>query len=228
MTIAATATFELNVATIIRRAYQVCGLYEASQTPEGDDAAMARDFLNLELDALQAEGVLRRSVERDTQTLADGTAEYTLDDDALDVFVGPDNVAGTILQSGASTETRVYIMSRHEYVGLNDKLSESVPTKVFIEKTATCKAIFWPVPNATMTFKFQKIRLVRDVTDTSSTADVERKRQKAIIWALAYDLGVAKSIPLERLREIKSERNALKSVAYADDVEPGHGQLVVE
>lgn len=228
MAVSATTSFDPSVATIIRRAFQVCGLLHASQEPDGDDVSLARDFLNMELLELQAEGMILQTVERTTKALSSGTAEYTLDADVFDVAIGPDNVAGTMLQSGATTETRVYAISRQEYVGRTDKQSQSVPTQVYVERQSRVKLAFWPVPNATMTFKFAKVRLAYDTNPTSTTPDVQKRRVKALTWALAYDLASAKSLPLDRAREIRSERDRLKAVAKMDDVERVNGQFYLE
>jgi len=227
MTVSATSAFELTVAQIIRRSFQIAGLLEASQEPRDDDALLARDLLNVELDELQAEGILTGTVEFSTKSLSDGTASYTLDADAIDVFVGPDNVCGTILQASGTTERRVAFISRHEYASKVDKTLKSVPTQVYIERLASVKAYFWPAPDASMTFKYQKVRLARDTNPTSSTPDTTRRRQKALIWALAYDLSMAKSKGLDRCRELKGERDRLKFIAKGDDVERGHGQFYV-
>lgn len=226
MTVGATATFELTCAQIIRRAYQVCGLFEASQTPVDDDLSLGRDMLNLELDALQAEGILQRTVQRTTLAVTASDNEYTLPADVIDVAVGPDNVVGTIVPT-TGAETRVYLWGKQDYLTHTDKTSESTPTRVVVEKLATVNLVFWPIPSDTVTFRYSAIVLPRDTTNTSNTADAERRRQKALIWALAYDLGLAKSIPLDRLREIKGERDRLKAFAKMEDAERVHGQFYV-
>ena len=226
MSVSSTATFELDVASIIKRALNVAGLLEASQTPRDADVAMARELLNMELDALQADGLLQRSIVRTTQTLTASTASYTLSAEYVDVVVGADNVVGTIVPSSGA-ETQVYAMSGAEYLAMSDKTSTATPTRVYVEKTATLKLIFWPIPPTTPgSFRYRAVQILRDAT-TSSTPDVDRKRAKALVWSLAYDLAVAKMMGVERCGMLRSERDRLKAIAKADDVERGHAQFVL-
>lgn len=225
--VASTYGFEMTVSTVIRRAMQVAGLLEASATPNADDLAMGRDLLQMELDELQTVGDPQRTIERTTKALVASTAEYTLDADCIDVLVAPDNAAGTVYVTASDGETRVFIMSRAEYQGLSNKDSEGTPTRVLIEKGDTITATFWPVPSETMTFSYSKLRFPRDAT-LSNRPDVDRRRLAALVWSLAYAIASTKAgMPLNRLQELKDERNRRKAVAMRDDTERGHGQLVV-
>ena len=228
MTVSATQTFELDVSNVIRRGMQVAGLLEASQSPNASDEEMARDFVNLELDELQAEGHIQRKWVRTTQTLTASTASYTLDADVVDVYVGPDNIVGTIVPSSGA-ETPVHVMTRHEYVSESDKTSTGTPTRVYIERTAALKLIFWPIPPTSPgSFRYQKATIMYDAKPTSSTPDVDRKRAKALVWSVAYDMAVAKKMGLDRCGMLRSERDRLKTIAKMDDVERGNVQLYVE
>lgn len=229
MTTSGTATFELQVDQLIRRALQLAGLLEASQRPADFEAdlEMARDFLSLELTALQAENLLTRNVERKTLTLSAGVASYQLDADCIDVFVGPDNVVGTILSSAGSAETLVRAIRRHEYVEIANKTSSGTPVLCFVEKLARVSVVFWPIPGSTVTFNYQKVRAVMDVTPGSATPDVWVRRQNALLWSLAFTMAVAKSQPLAKCAFLKGERDRVKEMAKQDDVESGHGQLYI-
>lgn len=227
MAIASTSTFELTIEQLMTRAAQVAGLLSTGQSLDVDDASLLRDMLGMEILELQAEGLVTRAVEQDTQALVASTAEYALDSDTLDVYVGPDNVAGTVYVSASTGESRVYAMSRHEYMSLTDKTAEGLPSRVFIERRTSVTAKFWPVPRESLTFRYQKVRLGRDSTTTSNTADVDKRRMKAVVWSLAFDYAVAKSVPLDRIGMLASERDRLKTIAKMDDVERGHAQFVV-
>jgi hypothetical protein len=211
---------------LIRRAFQTAGLLESSQTADTEDINMAVDFLGLELDALQAEKIVLRTVERATKALVAGTAEYTLDSDAIDVFVGPDNVAGTIVPSSGA-EAHIRYISRHEYQEIPDKTTQSTPSQVFIERLATLKAVLWPVPDATATFRYQKVRLFSDVAGNAAV-DLNRKWGLYLLHAVAHRIAAAKSLPLARVRYLREEAERLKAICKGDDVERGHAQFYVE
>jgi len=206
---------------------QVAGLLEASQTPSAEDESLARDLLGMELLAMSSEGRVTRQIENDTQAVVAGTAEYVIDSDTFDVIVGMDNVAGAMKLTGATNETRVFGITRQDYMEITDKATQALPTRVFIERAASITLKFWPVPAVAGTFRFQKYRFVRDSSDSSKTADVDKKRMKATVWACAYDLATAKSMPVERIRLLQGERDRLKAIAKADDSERGSTQMYV-
>jgi hypothetical protein len=188
---------------------------------------MASDLLGMELDALQTEGIVVTHVERTTQALVAGTAEYTLASDTLDVFVGPDNVAGTVFASGGA-ETPVRVISRAEYQAIAKKDTQALPTMVFVERLASVKLVFWCTPNATLTFRYSRIRLPRDMDTGSRTLDLARRWQKAICFSMAYQLALAKSAPTTRVQFLLGESERLKALARTSDVEKGHMQMYID
>lgn len=225
MTTSSTSVFELNRDTLLRRSFQLAGLLEVSQNPSADDLALASDLLGMELLSMQATGIVVTHVERTTLSLVSGTAEYTLPSDTLDVFVPPDNVVGTIVPT-TGAETPVMSISRAEYLAIPNKTSTSTPTLVFIERLATVKAVFWMVPNATgALFRYAKIRFPRDMDIGTVTLDLAKRWQKAICYSMAYQVGLAKSIPMGRVQFLMSEAERFKAIAQASDVEKGHGQF---
>lgn len=228
MTTASTSLFELNVDQLIRRSLQIAGLMPSQQAEvDAADLSMGHDFLNMELDALQAEGITLRTVARTTLALVASTAAYALPSDTIDVFIGPDNMIGTVLVSGGNTETLVRGVSRHDYLSINNKSSTGTPVLCVVERQGTVTATFWPVPSAVFTFNYQRVRCARDTTTGTTTPDVDVRRQKALLYSLAFDFCVAKSQPIERCRFLREERDRLRALARMDDVERGHGQFYI-
>lgn len=190
----------------------------------GDDIALASDLLGMELQAMQGEGIVVTHVERTTLALVAGTAEYTLPSDTLDVFVPPDNVVGMVSTVGAA-ETPVRVISRAEYQAIPVKTSQGAPSVVFIERLASVKAVFWQVPSAVSTFRYNVIRLPRDMDTGSRTLDLARRWQKAICFSMAYHLALAKSAPLQRVKFLLDEAERQKGIARMSDVEKTHVQM---
>jgi hypothetical protein len=229
MAVASTATFELSIDALLRRSFNLAGLYEAGQaTINANDLSLGRDLLGMELDSLQAEGTYLRTIESTTQALTASTASYALPSDTIDVFVGPDNVAGMIVPtSGGATPVRA--ISRQEYMQITNQTSESTPTLVYVEKQALVTLKFWPVPAvSTQTFRFSEIHLPRDSDTGSATPDVARRWQKAICYSMAWQIALAKSLPGARVGMLKNMADELKVKAQMSDVEKGSIQLYVE
>jgi hypothetical protein len=227
MTVSANAVFNLSRDTLIRRAMQEAQLLNADKSPTGGEISMAADFLNMELQSLAAEGVTLYQKERTTQLLVVSTASYSLAADTIDVAVGPDGFAGTIIDSN-NLETRVSAMSGHDYLLLADKTTESDrPTHVYVEKLETLALVFWPVPSAAYTFKYQKVRLIRDVDTGAVTLDVARRWQKYLWLELASKLARALSKPGELVADLRADAREAKKAALLSDREMMNGQFYV-
>lgn len=226
MTTSATSTFELTRDQLLRRAFQLAGLLEASHSPTGNDLSMAADILGMELDALQSEGVILRMQERTTKALVAGTAAYALDSDVLDVAIDSSNVAGTFVPSSGG-ETLIRVISQAEYVQISNKTTQATPSLVMIERLASVTATFWPVPVASGAFRYSKIRLRRDTDTGAVTLDLAKRWQKAVAYSMAWQLVVAKSGPTDRVKMLKEIADEAKQKALASDAATGHIQMVV-
>jgi predicted PhzF superfamily epimerase YddE/YHI9 len=226
MTVSGTYAFELSRDEIIRRAYQLCGALDSSQSPSASDIDLASDLLGMELDYLQAEGIVLRSVERTTLALVDGTATYNLAANAIDVVVEPDQKAGMVW-STAGSETIVRSITRADYEAISNKTTESTPTMVLIQKLATLTATFWPVPNAAMTFRYNKVRLLSDAATGAATIDLARKWQKPLTYTLSYQLALSKGVDLQKVGMLKNLAAEFKTKAMADERQRGNGQLAI-
>lgn len=228
MTTSATSTFDLSRDQMIRRAYQLCGLLEASQNPSADDIALGADLLTMELLALQADGVPIVQTTRTTLAMLASTVEYTLPTDTFDVFVDGNNFAGTWLPTSGTTEMPVRAISRTEYMAIPTKTTTGQPTMVYVERLiSSTRLAFWPAPSAAGTFKYAQIRLARDLGTGAVTTDMSRRWQKALTYLLAYQLSYAKSAPLDRVRELRKEAAEMRARAMASDVEKTHMQMWV-
>lgn len=226
MTVAATSTFELSRDALIRRSFQIAGLLEASQRPSADDYSLASDLLVMVLHSLQSEGITITQTSRTTQALVASTAEYALAAEVLDVFVDGNNIAGTVYPS-TGVETPVRAISRSEYNQIPTKTTSGTPSLVLIERLSTVSLLFWPAPSATMTFRYLKERFPRDLDEGTQTLDISRRWLLPLTYMLAHQVAFAKSLPLDRRRELKGEAEELKRAAKNSDVEKGAMQLYV-
>lgn len=226
MATSSTSTFELTRDQLVRRSLQIAGLLEASQSPTGDDISLAADIMQMEIASLVAEGIVVTWVERTTLSLTAAVASATFPTDTLDVAVDPNGVVGTIVPS-AGAETPVRVITRQEYLLLPDKTTQATPTQVLIERLATVTATFWPVPVASVSFRYGKIRFPRDMDTGARTLDLSRRWQKAICYSVAFQLALAKSLPLDRASFLRTEAELAKMKALQSDGERGPQQIYV-
>jgi len=225
MAVSGTSTFELDREKIILRAFNLAGVYDGGHVLSGDDQAMASDILGMELDDWQNDGLILKTVLRETQALLASTNTYTLAATAMDVVVGGDNMVGTVAPSGGS-ETLVRSLSRHEYqTRILTKDTEGTPSHVFIERHVPIKLVFWPVPTEALTFSYQQVRLRYDVKG-GNTLDLEKRYTKAVVYGLAWQLALSKG-KREWAGQLKGYADKFKKTANATDTEGGSIQLYV-
>lgn len=223
MTVSTSALIDYQRDQLIQLAFQLAGQLGAGKSPTAEDTAMAANFLRLELSSLQAEGIQLQTIERTTLTLVSGTASYTLPSDTVDVKLGPNDQAGTIVNS-SGTEVLVTIMSRAEYMDLPDKTATVTgrPTRVYIEKQASVTAVFWPVPDTeSVTFRYSRVRLLKDADSGAVTIDLARKWHKYLTYAVAAAVARAKSMQLDSVMALLNEAERLKAICKGDDNQRG-------
>lgn len=191
-------------------------------SPDGDDYNLARDVLGMELQALQAEGLLQATMSRASLAIVAATSQYTLPAGIIDVYVGNDGLVGQFLPTGTTFGMPVRVMTRHDYMAqVPDKTTTGHPSGVYIERFATVRLQFWPVPTTAGSFTYESERLIYDGDPGSVTLDVIRKWQKAICYGVAWQVAMAKSAPLDRVNALKETAESEKTTARAQDVEKG-------
>lgn len=227
MTVSANYTLDPQRDQLLTAAFRLAGVLDADGTLNQPDAAMGADFMNLELMNLQAEGVVLRTVERTTLVLVAGTTSYALPADTIDIDIGPNGIAGTIvpLDDATGAETPVTAMTRAEYMVQNDKGSttQATPVRVYIERAAAAVTlIFWPAPDATApTFRYARVRLIRDMDTGAVTVDLARRWLQFVTYAVATQVAMSKSIALDRVSWLRKRAEEMKVRLLADDTERG-------
>lgn len=226
MTVSTNATLDYTRDQLITAAYRLAGVWpssqESSDAQSADDVGMAADFMNLELMNLQAEGVVLRTVERPTPlVLVSGTSVYTLAADTIDVELGPYGEAGMIVNTD-NAESMVMAMPRAEWLDNTNKTNVGTPTRVYIERLASVTLTFDPIPNdSTQTFRYARVRLLRDMDSGSVTADLARRWLQYVVYAVATQVALAKNLDLAKVGYLRKEAMRMKERLMADDVQRG-------
>lgn len=221
MAVSSNYTFQLNRNDLLRRAFQLSGVLAAEQHPLSDDIAMAADFLNLELDAIQAEGINLRAVTRATLPLVDGTATYTLPPTVLDVLE-----PAALLVGSETLETPVELIDRARYTTLTDKTSEGRPVFMYVEKGPSVTATFWPKPDATMTLTYQKVGFLADSDAANVDTDMARHWHKPLMFCVAAMVARSRNQPQAKVDALLAEGERLKRISRTFEQE--HGDFVFQ
>lgn len=209
MTINPSSTRELDIAAIIRRAYQFAGLMTAQESLTAPDwtarAEMGADFLGMIMNAMQPGAVIARHVVFTTIAVVAGTASYAAPASVLS-YVGH----GMFKETGEDTELAVVPMSREDYQLITDKTISGRPNRYYLHRTATTQTLYLdPLPDAAGTLTMQTHQLVADSNVTSYTPDLERHWDLWLVYELAHLLAGANTLPVE-------ERAYLRGLATAE------------
>lgn len=237
MGVSQVSTHELNADEMARRACQLAGYLGANQTVSGPDLEMALDFMNLELQHLQAEGFLIRAVERTTQLLTVSEDEYVLGAGIIDAIFPM-----TIVPAAGGGETLVEAMTRSEYLEISRKDATGRPTRCYVERpkttsvtatTGRVRLILWPTPDTADTLRFTKVRRLYDMDVSVSsfgdtTLDLDRQWVKTITYCVAWQMALAKSLPMERVGFLRNEAEQLKRASLRNELPSGEMRAVLD
>ncbi len=173
MTTSAQSTFEFDIAKVVRMAYQVAGLMNESQPMSGDawtaKLAMAMDFLESDLKALQASNLFVRPMDFYDLTVEAGTAQYTMPAETLDL-IGD----AMWLGDGSDYELPVKPIQRDQWMRYANKDAEGQPTSYYSDRQSTLSVYLYPTPADAGRLRFQRHRLLANVRNGANTLDVER------------------------------------------------------
>lgn len=225
MTVSSTTTRELDVNTICRRAFQLAGLMDASQGVDSPQwatrSAMARDFLESDIESLQSAGINVRHVDFYDLTLTADTSPHTADASTLDLL----GDAMYLPEGETDGWTVVAPRSREEYVTLPHKASSGRPSLYYAHRGATLQIYFWPVPDSDNlgTVRFQRHKLMATATEGGATMDLARHWTEYLLFSLAHKLALANTLPIERCGYLRSEseRHFKRAKAYSQQRTPG-------
>jgi hypothetical protein len=178
-------------------------------------SAMARDFLESDVESLQAAGIIVRAVDFYDLTLTNGTNPYTASSSTLDLLGD-----AQYLESGETDGwLPVTQMGREEYVAISHKATAGRPSRYYPHRAASLLIYLWPVPDADNlgTVRFQRHKLLASSTDGAATMDLERHWTEYLIWSLAHKLAMASSLPVDRCGYMRAqaEREFKRAQAYS-------------
>lgn len=221
MAISGNTSLDYQRDQLLTMSLQLAGQLAAGRDAKQADLEMAAGFMNLELMSLQAEGVIiRKAVYGSTQTLSDGTASYALASSIIDVEPGQNDQVGVVKPSGG-TDTVVRLISRAEYQDISSKTTEGRPTVCYVERGTAVTLYFWPTPDATYTFTYTPVRLINDMDSGSVTMDLARRWLQAITFAVASQVALSKSMPIDLAGYLRSEAERMKTNCRNDDTQRG-------
>ena len=195
MALSGSTDFEPNVAEFIEEAFERCGL----ELRTGYDLKTARRSINLMLAEWANRGLNQWTIEQTTQTVTEGTSEYNLGTNVIDVL---DVVCRRTVNS-TQTDISMDRLSRSEYINIPNKSTKARPSQFFIDKQNNPVLKVWPAPeNSTDILVFNKLVRMDDADAATNTMDMPFRFYPCFAAGLAYYIAM-KRAP-ERIQLLKA------------------------
>jgi len=178
--------FEPNVAEFIEEAFERCGL----ELRTGYDLKTARRSINLMLAEWANRGLNQWTIEQGTQTVTQGTSEYNLGTNVIDVL----DVVCRRTVSGTQTDISMDRLSRSEYLNIPNKTTQARPSQFFIDKQNNPVLKVWPTPeNSTDILVFNKLVRMDDADAATNTMDMPFRFYPCFAAGLAYYISIKRA-----------------------------------
>jgi hypothetical protein len=174
--------FNLDVGEIIEEAYERCGL----EVRTGYDARTARRSLNLMFAEWANRGLNLWTVKQAFFTVTQGTSEYTLESDVVDLL--------DVVLRRDNTDYEVQRISRGDYATLPNKTTQGRPSQFWLDRQISPKLYLWAVPeNSTDQIRYYYVRRIEDADDLVNTTDMPFRFYPCMVAGLAYYMAVKRA-----------------------------------
>ena len=195
MALSGSTNFEPNVAEFVEEAFERCGL----ELRTGYDLKTARRSINLMLAEWANRGLNQWTIEQATQTVTEGTTDYSLNANIIDIL---DVVLRRTINQ-TQTDISMNRVSRSEYINIPNKTTKARPSQFFFDKLSTPTLKIWPAPeNSTDILVFNKIVRMDDADKGTNTMDMPFRFFPCFAAGLAYYISL-KRAP-ERTAQLKA------------------------
>ena len=191
MTTSGSRDFNLDVAEAIEEAYERIGL----EVRTGYDAKTARRSLNLMFAEWANRGLNLWTVTQGTTTVTQGTAQYTLASDVVDIL--------DMALRRDGTDYEMDRISRSDYLNFPNKTDQGRPSQFYFDRQIAPVINLWQTPeNSTDQLVYYYVRRIEDADTLTNTTALPFRFYPCMVAGLAYYLAV-KRAP-DRVQMMKS------------------------
>jgi len=227
MATSGTTAFSPDFTEIAEEAFERAG----RQMHSGYDLRTARRSMNLMTIEWQNRGINMWTIDEGTIDLVEGTSEYDLPADTIDLME-------QIIRTGSgnvSTQADLTIsrISFPTYSSIPNKLTKGRPIQVWVQRLRDNPTItVWPVPEQGTAlapyyiFKYWRMRRIEDAGSGIQTPDVNFRFLPALMAGLAYHVAMKEPELESRLPMLKAVYDEEFDLAAAEDREKATLRLV--
>ena len=191
MAVSDSRDFNIDVSDAIEEAYERCGV----EVRAGYSLRTARRSLNLMLAEWANRGVNLFTVQQVTTTLTQGTANYTLGADTIDIL--------EMVLRRSSNDTTMSRISRGEYLNIPNKSDQGRPSQFFVDRQVNPVLYLWQTPeNSTDQIVYYRLVRIDDADTYTNDFDMPFRFFPCLVAGLAYYLSM--KIAPDRIATLKS------------------------
>ena len=182
MAVSGSSDFELDVSDYIEEAFERCGI----EVRTGYDLKSAKRSLNLMLAEWANRGLNQWTIVQRTQALTQGTGNYALNNDVIDVL--------SVIVRRSGTDYSLDRLSRDEYLSIPNKTTEGRANQFFLDRQVTPELKLWPVPeNSTDVVIYDALTRMDDADTFINTMDMPFRFYPCLAAGLAYYIAVKRA-----------------------------------
>jgi hypothetical protein len=227
MTTSGTTAFNMDFTELAEEAWERAG----SEMRSGYDLRTARRSFNLLTIEWQNRGLNLWTLDEGAVSLVQGTAEYDLPSDTIDVL---DQVIRTGAGSTATqSDLTISRISSSTYSSLPNKLQQGRPIQVWVRRLRDNPTIVvWPIPDQGTAlspyyvFKYWRLRRIEDAGSGAQTPDVNFRFLPALVAGLAYYIAMKVPDLASRVQMLKQEYEEQFDRAAGEDREKASVRFV--
>ena len=213
MTTSGTTSFDMDFTEIAEEAWERAG----REMRSGYDLRTARRSMNLLTIEWQNRGINMWTIDSGSVSLTNGTGQYTLPADTIDLLEQVVRTGNVSTQSDL-TISRISVST---FASIPNKLTTGRPVQVWVERLRDAPRInIWPVPDSNdYTFVYWRMRRVEDAGSGIQTADMNFRFFPCLVAGLAYYIALKVPELMPRVDMLKAVYEEQFQLAAGEDRE---------
>ena len=198
MATSGTKTWTLYVDEVIADAMsRIC-----SEPITGNEAKGARRSLNIMMRDWANRGIQLWTIDEATQTVTEGTANYTLDT----YTIGVTEAVISRTENSVRTDFQMERINREDYLNIPVKSTKGRPSQYFLDMQRAAPVVYlYPTPdNSTDVFRYKRRNRIEDITASTESIDIPDRFLPSAVSGLSFYMAQKRpQIDINRRQELK-------------------------
>ena len=198
MATSGTKTWTLYVDEVIDEAISRIG----SDPTTGKEASSARRTLNIMMRDWGNRGVQLWTIDETTQTVTEGTANYTLDTYLVDIT----EAVLSRTENSVRTDFQMAKINREDYMNIPVKSTKGRPSQFWLDMKRAAPVVYlYPTPeNSTDVFRYKRRNRIEDITASTESIDIPDRFLPCAVSGLSFYMAQKRpQIDINRRQELK-------------------------